>query len=125
MPNNWRTRTESQKSNLLADLIERGERGITSAELYSDHERYGVSPRNRASELRKEGYQIKTIHLSSGLVRYILTGEPSERAPMPDADSQPHYAARRMTAARKAKGSWKPHPIVPRQPALFDLSRLP
>ncbi|MGC2287396.1 MAG: hypothetical protein WA542_19245 [Candidatus Acidiferrum sp.] len=125
MNNDWHTRSESHKANLLTILRERGERGVESAELYSDPQRYGFSPRNRASELRKEGYQIKTIHLSSGLVRYILTGELRERAPMPDADAQPQFH-RTMSAARRSPGSWKPRPVVPSRPTtsgtLFDVS---
>jgi hypothetical protein len=74
----WRTRAASHKENLLAILRERGERGVESAELYADHSRFGVSPRNRCSELRAEGHNIQTIFLSHGLVRYVLREGPRD-----------------------------------------------
>jgi hypothetical protein len=81
----WRTRAASHKANLLALLRERGELGVESAELYADHSRFGVSPRNRCSELRKAGHNIQTIFLSHGLVKYVLREGPQtgqRRAPV-------------------------------------------
>jgi hypothetical protein len=45
----------SQKSAILALLRERGQRGVLGSELYSHPELYGRSPRNRISELRRDG----------------------------------------------------------------------
>jgi hypothetical protein len=52
-------RCVSHKAAILALLRERGARGVLGSELYSQPERYGRSPRNRISELRKDGYLIE------------------------------------------------------------------
>jgi hypothetical protein len=70
--NSWRGRARSHFQNILDLLTQRGPAGVLSSELYSDHARFGVSGRNRISEMRAAGLDIETIHLSSGPVRYVL-----------------------------------------------------
>src|SRR5208283_5210595 len=52
-------RTASHKANILALLKERGPQGVCGSELYSRPDLYGRSPRNRISELRREGVLIE------------------------------------------------------------------
>ncbi len=125
----WRERVETHKSNALAFLRERGPRGVTSEELYADHSRFGVSPRNRISELRlQDGFDITTTRLENGMVRYVLLAESCDAVPVADHDSQPHYS-RNMAKARKTTGAWRSQSIVPSrppaQPSLFDLTVRP
>lgn len=57
----WRRRTKNHKENVAALLIARAldGMGVRSIEdLYSHPELYGVSPRNRISELGKDGWDI-------------------------------------------------------------------
>src|SRR5271170_571304 len=68
-------RTRSHYERILALLKERGPAGVLSSELYDRPELYGRSPRNRISELRRDGHLIKTAPASAPLVRYDLTSE--------------------------------------------------
>jgi hypothetical protein len=52
-------RTRTHYAAILALLIERGERGVLASELYDNPSRFGRSPRNRISELRRDGYRIE------------------------------------------------------------------
>jgi hypothetical protein len=56
----WRKRTRSHYANIAELLKQRGEQGlgVRGSELYSDVERFGRSPRNRISELRRNGWSI-------------------------------------------------------------------
>ena len=72
----WRSRAATHYENILEILRERGPHGVTSAELYSDASRFGRSPRNRVSELRQHGHNIKTIFLSRDMVCYVLQEAP-------------------------------------------------
>jgi hypothetical protein len=53
------SRTRSHYAAILQLLRERGEQGILGSELYSHPELYGRSPRNRISELRRDGHLIE------------------------------------------------------------------
>jgi len=82
----------------------------------------------RIFELRRLGFQIEneTHRDDSGVIhsRYRLVRSEPERAPTADADSQPRFH-RTMSRARRSPRAWKPRPILPQQPALFDLSVRP
>lgn len=52
------SRCSSHKAAILALLRERGAQGVLGSELYNFPEKFGRSPRNRISELRKEGCLI-------------------------------------------------------------------
>src|SRR5215472_16994647 len=56
----WRRRARSHYDNIADILRERAEQGlgVRGSELYSDVERFGRSPRNRISELRRDGCNI-------------------------------------------------------------------
>jgi hypothetical protein len=58
-PTNAPLRTRSHYAAILALLIERGRAGVLASELYSFPEKYGRSPRNRISELRRDGFRIE------------------------------------------------------------------
>src|SRR5204863_2457840 len=53
------SRTRSHYERILALLRERGPAGVLSSELYDSPELYGRSPRNRISELRRDGHRIE------------------------------------------------------------------
>lgn len=76
------SRTRSHYERILALLRERGPAGVLASELYDAPSLYGRSPRNRISELRKDG------HLISGKPRgsdwhYILIRENESPTPRP------------------------------------------
>jgi len=76
------SRTRSHYARILVLLRERGSAGVLSSELYDQPHLFGRSPRNRISELRKDGHLIKTIPAGASVVRYVLTHEnpfPVER----------------------------------------------
>ena len=52
-------RTRSHYDAILELLRERGPQGVLGSELYARPELYGRSPRNRISELRKDGHLIE------------------------------------------------------------------
>jgi hypothetical protein len=73
-------RTRSHYERILALLRERGPAGVLGSELYDAPHLYGRSPRNRISELRKDG------HLISGEARgadwhYVLLRENESTTP--------------------------------------------
>jgi len=65
-------RRDTLKTEVLAFLKARGEKGATNIELNNIQFRYGAS----IYELRKEGYKVWTKHVKGGVYRYILTGGP-------------------------------------------------
>lgn len=52
-------RTHTHRERILSLLRDRGVRGVLASELYDAPELYGRSPRNRISELRKDGFRIE------------------------------------------------------------------
>ena len=52
-------RSRSHYATILQLLRDRGPRGVLSSELYARPELYGRSPRNRISELRRDGHLIE------------------------------------------------------------------
>ncbi len=52
-------RSRSHYEAILELLRERGPQGVLGSELYSRPELYGRSPRNRISELRRDGHLIE------------------------------------------------------------------
>jgi hypothetical protein len=75
----WRERAHSHYQNILDLLLARGPQGVSSTELYSRHDLYGVSPRNRVSELRRDGFPIQTVHVNASTVRYVLLADRVEQ----------------------------------------------
>jgi hypothetical protein len=75
-------RTRSRYEAILQLLRDRGQQGVLGSELYNAPERFGRSPRNRISELRRDGHLIEgRAHGSSDwfycLVRELPTASPS------------------------------------------------
>ncbi|HXJ04076.1 MAG TPA: hypothetical protein VNH65_03205 [Candidatus Acidoferrum sp.] len=77
------SRTRSHFERILALLIERGPSGVLSSELYDQPHLFGRSPRNRISELRKDGHLIQTVPAGASVVRYVLTHENPSPTPRP------------------------------------------
>ncbi len=75
-------RRATNKSKILAALIQAGKLGVTNAELSQIHLRYGVS----INVLTKEGHVITNTLIKGGLRRYVLASIE------PRVDSQPPLA---------------------------------
>lgn len=90
----WRARAASHYSNILALLRARGPAGILSSELYDFPEKFGRSPRNRVSELRRDGFEIRTVHVNASVVKYILLADRGKRsATEPRAPVEPEESS--------------------------------
>jgi hypothetical protein len=89
-------RCASHKSAILALLGERGSQGVFGSELYSRPYLYGRSPRNRISELRKDGHLIEGKPYGSSDWWYRLIRDNTGNAPSCDAtQSTPESACMR------------------------------
>jgi hypothetical protein len=75
----WRERARSHYQNILDLLRARGTAGVLSSELYDFPEKFGRSPRNRVSELRRDGFSIQTVHVNASTVRYVLLADRGEQ----------------------------------------------
>lgn len=71
----WPGRVRSHYDRILDLLRERGATGVLSSELYDNPQLYGRSPRNRVSEMRRDGFEIRTITVSASTVKYVLLHE--------------------------------------------------
>src|SRR4030095_8485381 len=78
------SRCASHKSAILALLQERGPQGVLGSELYARPESYGRSPRNRISELRKEGFLISGEPHGSSDWHYVLLRDNTGMKPLSD-----------------------------------------
>jgi hypothetical protein len=74
----WRGRARTHYENILDLLRARGTAGVLSSELYDCPEKFGRSPRNRVSELRRDGFSIRTVAVNASTVRYILQEGPQD-----------------------------------------------
>jgi hypothetical protein len=84
-------RTRSHYERILALLRERGSAGVLSSELYDSPELYGRSPRNRISELWRDGHLISGEARGASDWHYILVREnesPTSRGPQGKAAEQ-------------------------------------
>ena len=99
----WRPRARSHYENIAALLRERAEQGlgVKGSELYSDVERFGRSPRNRISELRRDGWNIGGKALGESDWFYWLRRDNNGRS----------YPTARFDEPEKA-----PRPILVAQP---------
>lgn len=112
----WRRRTRSHYENISELLRERGEQGlgVKGSELYSDVERFGRSPRNRISELRRDGWNIGGKASGDSDWFYWLRSDKSGRSyptarfdeppsvPRPQLVKQPEPKSQIAWADRKA-----------------------
>lgn len=88
----WTGRAESQRTLILERLRQAGAAGVLSKDLYDDPERrYGRSPRNRVSELKRMGFTIDK-RWEGRNYRYILTAEPEKPRALPDYFAQKEIA---------------------------------
>jgi hypothetical protein len=95
-------RSRSQYEAILQLLRERGPQGVLGSELYDTPHLYGRSPRNRISELRRDGHLIegkphgasawfyKLIHEASGVKP---SGDWYEREHSPQPPAKPQEPA--------------------------------
>lgn len=65
---------------ILALLRERGPAGVLASELYDAPHLFGRSPRNRISELRRDGHRIDGNPRGSSDWHYVLTREAAPAA---------------------------------------------
>jgi hypothetical protein len=72
-------RTKSHRAAILALLRDRGARGVLASELYDAPTLYGRSPRNRISELRKEGFRIEGAARGASDWHYRLVQDKPEQ----------------------------------------------
>jgi hypothetical protein len=91
----WRERAHSHYQNILDLLRVRGPAGVLSTELYDNPALFGRSPRNRVSEMRRDGFQIRTVHVNASTVRYLLLadrgGQPATAAAPPELSGLPLF----------------------------------
>jgi len=74
-------RCGSHKAAILALLRERGPQGVLGSEMYNSPERFGRSPRNRISELRKEGCEISGEPRGTSDWHYVLLRDSTGAIP--------------------------------------------
>ena len=79
------SRTRSHYERILALLRERGPVGVLGSELYDAPNLYGRSPRNRISEMRKDGHIIDGKPRGASDWRYVLLRENESPTPRPPA----------------------------------------
>jgi Helix-turn-helix domain len=65
-------RCHSHRERILALLRERGSQGVLASELYEQPHLYGRSPRNRISELRRDGFVISGKSRGASNWHYVL-----------------------------------------------------
>lgn len=89
----WRARTRSHYRNIAELFVQRAEQGlgVKGSELYSDVERFGRSPRNRISELRRDGWNIGgKAHDSSDWFYWLRTDDAGRTYPTARFDEPPN-----------------------------------
>jgi hypothetical protein len=72
------SRTRSHYDAILALLHERGPEGVLASELYDHPHLYGRSPRNRISELRRDGFVISGEARGSSDWHYVLVSASTD-----------------------------------------------
>jgi hypothetical protein len=77
-------RCASHKSAILTLLRERGPQGVLGSDLYDSPEKFGRSPRNRISELRKDGCLISGEPRGNSDWHYISLRDSCGAKPGPD-----------------------------------------
>lgn len=83
-------RARSHYEAILQLLRERGQRGVLGSELYASPELYGRSPRNRISELRRDGHLIEGKPYGSGDWFYRLISDNEGVKPVADSPDWYH-----------------------------------
>lgn len=78
-------RSHSHYKALLELLRERGPQGVLGSELYARPELYGRSPRNRISELRRDGHLIEGKPHGSSDWFYRLLRDNAGEKPLSDS----------------------------------------
>lgn len=97
------SRCASHKSAILELLRERGSEGLLGSELYDSPEKFGRSPRNRISELRRDGHLIEgKPHGSSDWWYRLIRDNAGEK---PANDSPDWYE--RQFGPRPKTHPWK------------------
>jgi hypothetical protein len=100
-------RTNSHRGRILALLRERGPAGVLASELYDQPHQYGRSPRNRISELRRDGFVISGKARGASDWLYVMLPESSDwfeqvtGKPRPAPSSEPGAALPLFDAVRQ------------------------
>jgi hypothetical protein len=86
--------TRSHYTNAAKLLCERGEQGlgVLSSYMYERSELYGRSPRNRISELKKDGWIIGRKRVAGGLAFYWLIRDNTGRSYPTSQHGEPRTA---------------------------------
>jgi hypothetical protein len=80
-------RSRSHYEAILQLMRERGPQGVLGSELYSRPDLYGRSPRNRISELRRDGHLIEGKARGSADWFYRLIRDNAGHAPSPSSSA--------------------------------------
>jgi hypothetical protein len=100
-------RTRSHYDAILALLRERGPQGVLASELYDHPHLYGRSPRNRISELRRDGFVISGEARGASDWHYVLLPDSPDwylqatGKPRPVSSSDPGTALPLFDAERQ------------------------
>ncbi len=92
-------RSRSHYEAILELLRERGPQGVLGSELYARPELYGRSPRNRISELRRDGCLIEGKPYGSSDWFYRLIRDNAGEKPLSDS---PNWYERQSGKPRSA-----------------------
>lgn len=95
----------SQRQRILEQLRLAGSAGILASQLYSEPSRFGRSPRNRISELRKMGHKISGKWESRTDFRYRLIEETPAPKALPNYNVQKRLDWYEQQTGRKRPGS--------------------
>lgn len=122
-------RTRSHYAAILALLRERGPAGVLGSELYDAPHFYGRSPRNRISELRRDGHLIEGKPHGSSDWRYVLIRENQNPTQRPQHTKRAEQAALSDSrdwfeeATGKPRSSGKPEEKIDGLPLLAEARR--
>ncbi len=103
-------RCASHKKNIHTFLEQRGPQGVLGSELYSRPDLYGRSPRNRISELRRDGHLIEGKPHGSSDWFYRLIRDNAGAKPLSDS---PDWFERQTGKPRSAVNPMSDFELTP------------
>lgn len=118
----WRSRARSHRENIADLLIERAKQGlgVRGSELYASPEEFGRSPRNRISELRRDGWNIGgKAHDSSDWFYWLRSDNVGRSYPTARFDELPNPP--RPQLVKQPEIAWADRKAATGLP-LFDLT---
>jgi hypothetical protein len=105
----WRRRARSHYQNISDLLRERAEQGlgVKGSELYAHPDLYGRSPRNRISELKKDGWSIGSKPAGGADWFYFLRSDNSDHVYPTSRFEEPSSSPRPRLVAQPPPKSWE------------------